>query len=88
MKKCACGNQVANNARTCPKCGHRFTSGLVKFLAWFFGIAVGLGMLGAIIGGRSDGPKQPPVSSTSQPASAASYVLPTEIKLGWLTADF
>jgi hypothetical protein len=34
MRKCKCGNQVANNARACPKCGHRFTSGLVKFLAF------------------------------------------------------
>jgi hypothetical protein len=56
MRKCACGNQVANNARSCPKCGHRFTSGPVKFLAWFFGITIGLGVLGAIIGQREESP--------------------------------
>src|ERR1700758_5265984 len=50
MRQCECGNQVANNAKACPKCGHRFTGGIVKFLAWFFGILMGLGILVAIIG--------------------------------------
>lgn len=49
MKKCECGNQVADNAKTCPKCGHRFTSGAVKIVAWIFGILVGLIVLSAII---------------------------------------
>ncbi len=56
MRKCNCGNDVANNARTCPKCGHRFTRGPVKFLAWFLGITVGLGVLGAIIGQMGESP--------------------------------
>jgi hypothetical protein len=45
MRKCKCGNMVANNARFCPKCGHRFTSGCTMALAWFFGITIGLGIV-------------------------------------------
>lgn len=33
MKTCGCGNQVANNARFCTKCGHRFTHPFTKFVA-------------------------------------------------------
>jgi hypothetical protein len=36
MRNCSCGNQVANNARSCPKCGHRFTGGLTKFAIGIF----------------------------------------------------
>jgi hypothetical protein len=64
MRNCQCGNQVANNARSCPKCGHRFTSGFVKFVAWFFGISIGLGVLGAIIGGMGESPATSASSST------------------------
>jgi hypothetical protein len=59
MRKCACGNQVANNARTCPKCGHRFTSGPVLFLAWFLGISIGLGLLAAILGQSNESSSNP-----------------------------
>lgn len=37
VKKCDCGNQCAGNAKFCPKCGYRFTSGFVKFLAVIIG---------------------------------------------------
>jgi hypothetical protein len=37
---CTCGNPVASNARSCPRCGKRFTSPIVKALAWFFGFAI------------------------------------------------
>ena len=49
MPKCKCGNEVASNAKFCPKCGHRFTSRLVKALAWFFGLTIGLPLLAAIL---------------------------------------
>jgi hypothetical protein len=49
MRTCECGNQVANNARTCPRCGHRFTSAPVKFLAWLLGISLGLILLSIAI---------------------------------------
>jgi hypothetical protein len=45
MRKCTCGNPVANNATVCPHCGHRFTRGSVKVLAWLIGI---MGFLGII----------------------------------------
>jgi len=45
VKKCVCGNPVANNARVCPNCGHRFTHPFVKFLAWFFGISFAIGII-------------------------------------------
>lgn len=48
MRKCKCGNDVANNAKACPKCGHRFTSGPVKFLAWFCFIIFGIIIIGII----------------------------------------
>jgi hypothetical protein len=50
MRKCNSGNDLANNALVCPKCGHRFTSAPVKILAWFFVIATGIGLLAAMIG--------------------------------------
>jgi hypothetical protein len=46
MRKCTCGNAVANNATACPHCGHRFTRGSVKVLAWFIGIMGVLGIIG------------------------------------------
>lgn len=33
-----CSNPVASNARQCPKCGHRFTSSGVMFVAAIFAI--------------------------------------------------
>ncbi len=57
MRACVCGNRVANNARTCPKCGHRFTSGTVKAVAWFLGISVGLAILAASLGRTNSSPR-------------------------------
>ncbi|HKM79598.1 MAG TPA: zinc ribbon domain-containing protein [Candidatus Acidoferrum sp.] len=81
MRKCKCGNDVANNAKFCPKCGYRFTGCLTKSLAWFFGIAIAFGLLIAIISNIGDGPNKPPVSPIPRPTPAASYVLPTKIEL-------
>jgi hypothetical protein len=71
MRKCKCGNQVAENANACPRCGHKFTSGTVKFLAWSFGI-LGLIMFLTIIGTESTNPTPSATSgaSTATPASA------------------
>ena len=38
MRDCTCGHQVANNARVCPKCGHRFTSTITKSVAVFIAL--------------------------------------------------
>jgi hypothetical protein len=52
MRKCKCGNDVARNAKFCPKCGHQFkVSGAVTLLAlvivglmiWGFIKAAGVG---------------------------------------------
>jgi hypothetical protein len=69
MRECECGNQVAYNARSCPKCGHRFTSGPVKFLAWFIGIIIVMGILGAIFAGNSS---QNAITSNTSPVAPAS----------------
>lgn len=63
MRKCQCGNDVANNARVCPKCGHRFTSGLVKALAWFFGILIGIAVIAGSL--RQSGPSNVPNSAVT-----------------------
>ncbi len=63
MRTCVCGNQVARNAKACPKCGHRFTSGLVKVLVWFFGACVLIGIIGSVVGSSShfnNGIQSPP----------------------------
>jgi hypothetical protein len=72
MRKCKCGNQVARNAKACPQCGHRFTSGTVKFLGWFIVIVFALGGLGAMIGG-SDSQS----SANTPPAATAPAAAPT-----------
>src|SRR5271156_3725674 len=56
MRKCKCGNDVARNAKFCPKCGNRFTSGFVKFVAWSLGIFIGLPLLMMIVMGQSSTP--------------------------------
>jgi len=38
MQNCKCANTVANNAKLCPKCGHRFTSTSTLVIAWVLGI--------------------------------------------------
>ena len=67
MRKCKCGNVVANNAKSCPKCGHRFTSGCTMALAWIFGIFIGVAILGALITGSQN--NQPPAPSPEQKAA-------------------
>src|ERR1700730_12190753 len=68
MRKCKCGNPVANNAKACPKCGHRFTSGPVLVLAWFFGVVIVVAFVGAITG-SNNGTSQPAPSPAEQAAS-------------------
>jgi len=87
MRKCKCGNRVAGNAKACPQCGHRFTSGTVKALGWFVVILVGVGALGAMSGGNGyttsvytpapASPARPPTpqqSAKSQIAARQDYV--------------
>lgn len=70
MPKCQCGNDVDSKAKFCPRCGHRrFTGSLVKFLAWFFGIIVGLGFVGAM--SSKFGPSTPAPSPAEQNAKRA-----------------
>jgi hypothetical protein len=64
---CTCGNQVASNARFCPRCGKRFTHKFVKLLSWFFGIIIGFGILMAVISQNSP---TSPVSPAEQEKKA------------------
>ena len=64
MRDCKCGNQVADNARACPKCGHQFTSAFTKFVAWIFGGAFCFIVLVIVIESRFDTP-----SSSAIPAN-------------------
>jgi len=91
MKKCKCGIQVGNNARACPKCGHRFTGGPVKFLAWF--IIAGAVLFGVKAMMNQDGPDIANTPKALAPAISAvassraettptkSYVIPPEFSL-------
>jgi hypothetical protein len=36
MRSCACGNQIASNARSCPHCGKRLTSSITWLVAILF----------------------------------------------------
>jgi len=83
MKKCKCGKPVANNARTCPNCGHRFTSAPVLFLAWGFGIILLGAMLGAIFGNSSTNTQH---QVTPSAASSAATSVP-EVKAGIAKTD-
>jgi hypothetical protein len=64
MRKCTCGNPVANNATMCPRCGHRFTRGSVKVLASFIGIMGVLGIIGVASHSSNDVPS-PAISNLS-----------------------
>jgi hypothetical protein len=75
MKPCKCGNQCARNARSCPKCGHRFASGLTKFIAWTLGIFFGLGALGAMIGSIGE---TTPSTVTATPAVPVALAKPLD----------
>lgn len=67
MRKCKCGYDVANNAKSCPKCGHRFTSVFVKVLALLIVIPIAAIILAVIIAGPSDSS-----TSASSPGSSVS----------------
>ncbi len=74
MRKCKCGNEVASNAKSCPKCGNRFTSSLTKFVGWIIVVFFGVGILGAIIGASVSDPvgsSTPAPSVVATPAPAA-----------------
>jgi hypothetical protein len=60
MRNCKCGNQVADNAKACPKCGHRFTGAFTKFVAWIFAGSFGLIVLLIYIGSLFDTPSAAP----------------------------
>src|SRR5713226_3966273 len=60
MRKCQCGNDVADNARTCPKCGHRFTSQPVKMLAGCFVVIAVVVVLILIVFNSFDTPSSRP----------------------------
>jgi hypothetical protein len=68
MRKCKCGNDVANNAKVCPECGHRFTSGFVTLLA-FLVVTIGIAVIIANIGssGPSSAPKAAVTDSKGRP---------------------
>src|SRR5882762_6915202 len=72
MRKCKCGNDVANNARACPKCGHRFTSGITKVVAGLFAFCFVIAMIAVIANSGNDVAPTPqaPRQSPSQPATA------------------
>jgi uncharacterized iron-regulated membrane protein len=79
MRKCKCGNDVANNARFCPKCGHRFTSRFTKFMAWTCVVLFGFVILVAIIASNSSGPQvssASPVVAATQPPTPAKPAKP------------
>jgi hypothetical protein len=70
MQKCKCGNQVAGNAKFCPKCGHQFTSGAVKFL----GLSVILLTLVVVISIASS--TNNPNASSARPVSTVAAAAP------------
>ena len=71
MRKCKCGNQIANNAKTCPSCGHRFTSGLVKGVAVIFALPFFILIVAGVLNfGSSVAPTpQSSIQVTPQPPS-------------------
>jgi len=74
MRKCKCGNEVASNGKFCPKCGHRFTSGLVRGLAWFIGLIT---LISIIAISQSGTNSYAPQSPTVQAATSAPVKPPT-----------
>src|SRR5713101_5588217 len=81
MRKCKCGNDVASNAKACPKCGHRFTGAFTKFVAWIFAAFFGLILLVVIIDSHFDTPSAAPPTpnaSTAAPAVQTSMLTPAE----------
>jgi hypothetical protein len=77
MRKCKCGNDVAGNAKFCPKCGKRFTSGPVKFLAGLCLVLLAVVILGAITASNSP---QSSVSASPSPSIATPTPAPPKPK--------
>jgi len=69
MHKCECGNEVSSNARFCPKCGHRFTSGPVKALLVFISLLVAGVIIRATIDSSGPNAVQPRASAVTTPAT-------------------
>jgi hypothetical protein len=74
MRKCKCGNDVARNAKFCPKCGKRFTSSPVKFLAGLCVVLLVVVILGAIT--ASNSPQSAVSASPSMTAPTPAPVKP------------
>lgn len=52
MRICpSCKTQVANNARVCPNCGHRFWTLLAKIFFWIVAVPLLLAVVIGIISG-------------------------------------
>jgi hypothetical protein len=79
MRKCKCGNQVADNAKACPQCGHRFTSGSVKFLGWFLLVVFVLAVIGAVNSPNTTQVSPPSVAAIPPPAPAPKTKTPAEL---------
>jgi hypothetical protein len=69
MRKCKCGNDVANNAGACPKCGHRFTSSINKAVAGFFVICIVIAMIAVVSNSGDSTPATQRTQPSTQPAS-------------------
>lgn len=78
MKACKCGNQCADNARSCPKCGYRFTHPLTKAIAGFFALIIILMIIGAAIGNNP--------STTSTPSTPANSAQKEKDEANWRRA--
>jgi hypothetical protein len=72
MRNCKCGNAIASNAKFCPKCGHRFTSRLTKFVALMLVVLGFFVFIIIIVGSNSDSATGSSVTAqtSAQPASA------------------
>jgi hypothetical protein len=72
MKQCRCGHQVANNARTCPNCGHRFTGALAQAIAVLLGISFLMIVIAVSLNSKKDSvptPSQQSIPSASRNVS-------------------
>lgn len=74
LTKCkACGAEMADSAKTCPKCGAKNKKPFYK--KWWFYVIVALFVVGAVGGAGSTGNKAGTTTQSGSPGgSAASYV--------------
>src|SRR5262249_47211787 len=61
--------------KACPQCGHRFTSGFVKFIAWSFGIFFLLVVMIAVVD-SSNTTQSASTSTVSTPAASPAPAKP------------